>query len=989
VAALALVGSLVALTGSASTGGAFSGWGSRSGASIRVTTAAPQSSRGAPVAGHLVKLASSVSIPGASSRALSMYRLGGGGTADATGAVAVGTKPALPLGAKRLGAYPPHSPLSLDIVLRGRDEARLQNLARAVSTPGTAEYRHYLAPGHFATEFGAPAAEVAAVRADLARVGIAAGTVTDGFLLSVQALPSQVRSAFGVSIDRYRLPGGRVAFANTSAPRMTTAVAGMVNGVIGLDDLYLAQPAGLLHGKFHPRAHPLRIGSAAGAPAPCSAAVKTGTNYSGWTANALAKAYSFNGLYAKGDFGAGATVALFELEPYAPSDIAAYQACYGTHVPVANVNVDGGAGTGPGSGEATLDIEDIIGLAPAIKMLVYSAPNSGKGTVDEYASIVHQDKAQVMSSSWGLCEALSGPSIAGAENTIFQQAAVQGQTMLVAAGDSGSEACLPSGGTLAYQAGTGADAVAVDPSTATAYFAASGSSTRQASITVFSEQTASSVSVSFSASLAPEGIAVDPKTHLVFVSLEGSGQVAVLNGATCNSNNADNGTTSGCGLQAVNLGSGSKPVGIAVNSNTGTVYVAESGADKVALLSENAHTVRLLNASISTSSYGIEPFAVAVDVSTNLVYFTLLASPGGVAAANGATCDASSTSNCSPEGAVQTGNEPGGVTVDAGASPHLLIVSNFTSDTVTFLNASNGKLLKTDSLKGFAVGPFGMAVSPTGGSLLVATFGNKGQGAGVVVISLSSGSPTTILASGSGPVAVASDPGQGISWAADEGDGAAILFPLFLGVQDPVDQPYITGVGGTDLTALGPKPTERVWNEASNGPNGAGGGGISSFFGMPKYQAGPGVINSFSTGRLCRAQSGHCREVPDMSASADPLHGYVICYNARGSGTTCPTTIGSGRAGWVPYGGTSAAAPLWAAAIALVDVAQGSLHKVGFINPALYQLEAAHRGVLNDVTLGNNDYTTTNAGRYPATAGYDMASGLGTPIVSAIAAALK
>jgi hypothetical protein len=57
---------------------------------------------------------------------------------------------------------------------------------------------------------------------------------------------------------------------------------------------------------------------------------------------------------------------------------------------------------------------------------------------------------------------------------------------------------------------------------------------------------------------------------------------------------------------------------------------------------------------------------------------------------------------------------------------------------------------------------------------------------------------------------------------------------------------------------------------------------------------------------------------------------------------------------------------------------------VGFISPPLYQLEAAKRGVLNDVTTGNNDYTTTNGGRYPATAGYDMGSGLGTPIVSTI-----
>ena len=79
-------------------------------------------------------------------------------------------------------------------------------------------------------------------------------------------------------------------------------------------------------------------------------------------------------------------------------------------------------------------------------------------------------------------------------------------------------------------------------------------------------------------------------------------------------------------------------------------------------------------------------------------------------------------------------------------------------------------------------------------------------------------------------------------------------------------------------------------------------------------------------------------------------------------------------------GGTSAAAPLWAAVIGLLDVQQGSLHRLGFVNPALYKLAAEHKPIVNDVTVGNDDYTTTGGGLYPATKGYDMASGLGTPI---------
>ena len=461
----------------------------------------------------------------------------------------------------------------------------------------------------------------------------------------------------------------------------------------------------------------------------------------------------------------------------------------------------------------------------------------------------------------------------------------------------------------------------------------------------------------------------------------------MLHGATCNAGKA---SQAGCKLSAISLGSGTKPIGIAANANTGTVYVAEDGKDRVGVIAESgASGPHVLGTAIGpTTSAGVAyaPFAVTVDSTHNVVFFTLIPSSGngGVAEVNGATCDASSISATGCKwGGVLTGSEPAGVTVSTSAG--LLFVSNFGGDTVTVLNESSGKGVKNINLNGLALEPLGMSLSPTGGSVLVATAGNKGQGAGVLVISIKTLAATTVLSAGSAPVAVASDSVQGLAWVADEGDGAVVLIPLFLGVQDPADQPFMTGVGGTNLTALGPKPTESVWNEASN-VAGAGAGGISSVFSMPTYQVGPGVINSLSTGALCGLKKGQgdCREIPDISASADPLHGYVICYNAEGSGTSCPKTIGSGKTGWTTIGGTSAASPLWAAAIALIDVEKGSLHRVGFLNPPLYQLRAAKIGVLNDVTVGNNDYTTTNGGRYPATAGYDMASGLGTPIVSAI-----
>jgi subtilase family serine protease len=188
-------------------------------------------------------------------------------------------------------------------------------------------------------------------------------------------------------------------------------------------------------------------------------------------------------------------------------------------------------------------------------------------------------------------------------------------------------------------------------------------------------------------------------------------------------------------------------------------------------------------------------------------------------------------------------------------------------------------------------------------------------------------------------------------------------------VDDPGSQPYVTSVGGTSLAALGPPPTESVWNNA----DGASGGGISSNWAMPAYQsdapASLGVIKSYSSPRPCGAPTGYCREVPDVSADADPNKGLVIDWGSFG--------------GWTSVGGTSLAAPLWAALAALTDAwPTCNAHPVGFLNPALYAIagSARYANALNDVTRGDNHLSSiANWWRYPATVGYDLASGLGTP----------
>ena len=245
---------------------------------------------------------------------------------------------------------------------------------------------------------------------------------------------------------------------------------------------------------------------------------------------------------------------------------------------------------------------------------------------------------------------------------------------------------------------------------------------------------------------------------------------------------------------------------------------------------------------------------------------------------------------------------------------------------------------------------------------------------------------------------------QGQSFFASSGDQGSVCDnnTTTPSVNDPASDPYATAVGGTALygggTAAagnlaaytpGGSLVQSVWNDGLvpplNQPAG-GGGGISSLFAMPGYQAtaaaGLGVTANGSA--VPCATQPLCREVPDVSADADPNTGYITYIND-------PT---SGAQGWGPIGGTSAAAPLWAAYTALSDDLPSCAGKtLGFLNPSLYQVAGASYATnFQDVATaspfagvtdpGTNDALGNNSGVFPVTADYDMATGLGTMTAS-------
>lgn len=378
--------------------------------------------------------------------ALALVLLLGPAGALAAAGRRIGTRPSLPSGAKAVGALSQGTQLSVTVTLQPRDPAALAAYAAAVSTPGSSQYHDYLSVAEFARRFGPTASAIAAAETSLRARGLSPGRLSaNGLSFSVTATAARLASGFQTSFERYHLRSGRTAYANTSAPKVSGSGASVIQSVIGLSNLAVEKPQALVRatGKATSRGSSVPRTTSSSAVADCPDADTDSSEYGSYTAQQIAEAYGFDGLYSAGDEGSGVTVALYELEPYTATDVASYQSCYGTSVPVTNVSVDGGSSCDgdPYCGlEDVLDIEDVIGLAPGVHIKVYEGPNGdGSGPYDTYAQIVSDDTAKVISTSWGLCEAEEG-SVA-AENTLFEEAAAQGQSVFAAAGDSGADDC--------------------------------------------------------------------------------------------------------------------------------------------------------------------------------------------------------------------------------------------------------------------------------------------------------------------------------------------------------------------------------------------------------------------------------------------------------------------------------------------------------------------------------------------------------------------
>jgi subtilase family serine protease len=191
---------------------------------------------------------------------------------------------------------------------------------------------------------------------------------------------------------------------------------------------------------------------------------------------------------------------------------------------------------------------------------------------------------------------------------------------------------------------------------------------------------------------------------------------------------------------------------------------------------------------------------------------------------------------------------------------------------------------------------------------------------------------------------------EGISYFAAAGDDGTADCARQTGsvakaVDFPASSPNVTAVGGTKLnvTSANAYSSESTWNDGNSG--GSTGGGISTIFAAPSYQSSQSTTN---------------RKVPDVASDASPSSGYSIF------------SAGS----WVTVGGTSGAAPLWAAFAALQNQHHGGA--LGNLNPTFYSIGngSSYSTGFHDVTTGNNTLHGTTG--FTAGTGYDQVTGWGS-----------
>lgn len=349
-----------------------------------------------------------------------------------------------------LSAQPAVAPISVTIALRLSNLDDAENLLKSINNPEDPQYHKFLTAEQFVDRFAPADADVAKVVASLASYGLTAERTT-ATTLKVTGMPADVERTFAVSLHSYAVAahGNAEAYtfhAPTGHPTIPAEISEAVAAVVGLDDRPPLHP-------YH-RAAPATIRRA-----PLNALPSSSGNTSGnLTVVDFAKEYDVEPLYQRGISGVGRTLGIITFASFTTSDVFGYWTSLKLSVSKSRItihNIDGGPGKpsdASGSIETTLDVEQSGGVAPGAKIIVYQAPNTNQGFVNNFAAAIDSNTAETLSCSWGewewfyelenspVIDPATGKKVGVTEavHELLVRAAIQGQTIFIASGDGGA-----------------------------------------------------------------------------------------------------------------------------------------------------------------------------------------------------------------------------------------------------------------------------------------------------------------------------------------------------------------------------------------------------------------------------------------------------------------------------------------------------------------------------------------------------------------------
>lgn len=330
-------------------------------------------------------------------------------------------------------------PQSVDIVLKPHNTKDLNNYTYAVTKKENANFHKYLTPDQFASRYGQSPSSVNQITKYMKKYGLKVATFKGNLIMNVTGTTKNMEKAFHVKIVNKNMDGSRQQ-VNQDAINLPKSLYSKIMSISGFGKLQSVKAA-----------KAIVTSSLKKMPNMGNFSEKT-PNSTNTTPQKFIKQYNVSPIYKSGkNLGQGKTIGIISFTNVNNSD--AYNFWKQMRIPVKSnrisVNhVDGKKGVWSGYDETTLDIEQSGAVAPQANLRLYTSSGfSGVAAFNNIAAANAENKADVLSMSWGLGEAqiaswqkikLLPKAYLKVLNLLFQQAAVQGISTFASSGDNGA-----------------------------------------------------------------------------------------------------------------------------------------------------------------------------------------------------------------------------------------------------------------------------------------------------------------------------------------------------------------------------------------------------------------------------------------------------------------------------------------------------------------------------------------------------------------------